>query len=197
MQKTHLVAAHDTPLTFFGLLNLPPTNPGNLPFLQWLPALQHKGPVLLLSHWPARCSPVPTSYLHPDGLKPNLYCLPENLFLSWITAMVSLNHLPDFHLRPTRPLQSTLNPTVRVIPPKYKSNQINPLIKTHVCLLIPITVKSKISTMTCKASPGLSQPLSCHEPARSLSSSHTNLCHYTNTPSMFPLHEFTLTTLSY
>lgn len=41
------------------------------------------------------------------------------------------------------PLQSTLNPVVRVILPKHKSNHINPLLKTHVGLPRSITVKSE------------------------------------------------------
>ena len=111
-------------------------------FLQWL-ICRLRSPKFL--------SLVPTSY-YTLSLKPNLSYLPQNLLLSWITAVVSLNHLPKSHLPLSRLLQSSLNPIIREILPKYKSNQINALIKTHVCLPIPIAVKSKISTITCKAS---------------------------------------------
>lgn len=99
---------------------------------------------------PKFISLIPTSYL------PSRQCENEHL-LSILKPIPLLDHCntspkwsPDSHLRPTSVYSSQLS----VILPKHKSNHINPLFKTHVCLPISITVKPKISTMTSKASPG-------------------------------------------
>jgi len=84
---------------------------------------------------PKFISPAPISYLNSKSLKPNFYYLPVNLFLSWITAMVSkmVSLIPTLDTP-----QSALNPAV--ILPKHKSYHTDSLLKVHLGLPISISV---------------------------------------------------------